>query len=389
MKIHIILLFITLKAYNSSPYLFGTSLNTKSVSNGKGINASETTVHALDDVAQSKTYGHGDREVSAKTDGEALWSNKIHGVASRGEASQNGNGDSLGDSWSKGFTPTKEFYLENYFGYVRFLNHLFKKKEEEVKRFGDVSLLNNENGNNSKNGQVFENENQNLLINTDKNFRISNKTKRLDINYKLKLLRFSSLERLKKTLKKKIDESIANYSDPSHKFTGEQTFDLQQSRASGKNTSASTSSKTFNWGRNNTIQKGTTISKSSKGWATTNNANWAISKNNYLTINKNSSAFGKNSSSTGESAIFVNKGRVYNSGKIWAQALGQDSFSYSNLNGNNFGFGALNGGSSGYSNGGKSVSLSEIRGMPYFPEVKKERVFRIKGPFVGEAIGTQ
>lgn len=32
-------------------YLYGTSLNTKGVSNGNGVNASETTAHSLDDVS--------------------------------------------------------------------------------------------------------------------------------------------------------------------------------------------------------------------------------------------------------------------------------------------------------------------------------------------------
>lgn len=32
-------------------HLYGTSLNTKGVSNGNGVNASETTAHSLDDVS--------------------------------------------------------------------------------------------------------------------------------------------------------------------------------------------------------------------------------------------------------------------------------------------------------------------------------------------------
>ena len=343
MKKTIILLSIILNSLCEYPYLFGTSLNTKSVTNGKGINASETTTHSLDDVAQSKSYAHGDGEVNARTEGESLWSNQIHGVSSNANAVQNGNGDSLADSWSKSFTPTKAYYLKNYFSYIQFLNHLFKNK-------------NNENDN---------------------------------------------LKKLKKILKNKIEENIANYSDPNYRYNGETTFDLQQSRASGKKTSASTSSKTFNWGRSNTIQKGKTNSKASHGWATSNNANWALGKNNYLTTNKNAAAFGKNASSIGESAIFINKGRIYNSGKIWGEALGHNSFTYSNLNGNNFGFGALNGGSNSYSNQGKSISLSEIRGMPYFPEVKRMKIpenllpvgvpdsvapKEIPGPFLGDSI---
>ncbi len=68
------------------PYLFGTSLNTKGVSNGTGIDATETTAHALDDVAQSKSYAHGDNEVNARSDAQAIWTNVLHGVNSNADA---------------------------------------------------------------------------------------------------------------------------------------------------------------------------------------------------------------------------------------------------------------------------------------------------------------
>lgn len=54
-------------------YLYGTSLNTKGVSNGNGVNASETTAHSLDDVSQSKTYAEGDAESNARSEGKTIW----------------------------------------------------------------------------------------------------------------------------------------------------------------------------------------------------------------------------------------------------------------------------------------------------------------------------
>lgn len=299
------------------PYLFGTSLNSKGVSNGKGISAAETTTHALDDVAQSKSYSNGDNEVNARTDGQAIWGNKIHGVNSNADAIQNGNGNSLADSWSKSFTPTKDYYLKNYYNYVKFLNYLARKNE-----------------------------------NSDNKIIVVDATNPHNIH-------------LKNFLKNRMDESIANYNNPGLVFNGEVSFDLQQGRGSGRNTSASSKSQTFNWGRNNTIQKGQAVSNADEGWATSNNSNWALGRNNYVTTNKNSAAFGKNATSKADSNFYIHGGQIFNSGKAWGQALGKDSFTYSNLNGNTFGHSALNGGTNTYSNGEKAVSVSEIRGTPY------------------------
>lgn len=58
-------------------HLYGTSLNTKGVSNGNGVNASETTAHSLDDVSQSKTYAEGDDESNARTEGKTIWTTDL------------------------------------------------------------------------------------------------------------------------------------------------------------------------------------------------------------------------------------------------------------------------------------------------------------------------
>ena len=70
----------------NQPYLFGTSLNTKGVISNHGVGASETTGHALDDVSQSKSYVTGDHEINARTKGQALWTNVLHGVNTSGDA---------------------------------------------------------------------------------------------------------------------------------------------------------------------------------------------------------------------------------------------------------------------------------------------------------------
>ncbi len=59
--------------------------------------------------------------------------------------------------------------------------------------------------------------------------------------------------------KENIEDSIASYNNPDFQFNGEVSFDLQQARGSGNNTSASTRTQTFNWGRNHTIHKGDSV----------------------------------------------------------------------------------------------------------------------------------
>jgi len=165
-------------------------LNTKGVANGDGVGASETTAHSLDDVSQSKAYANGDNEVNARTQGQTIWTNVLQGVNTSGDAVQNGQGNSLADSWSKSFTPTRDYYLANYYKYIAFLNSLYQ------------------------NGATAEQQ---------------------------------------AAAKEELQRAIANYENPDYAFNGELAFDLQQARASGNNTAASTHSKTFNWGRNDTI----------------------------------------------------------------------------------------------------------------------------------------
>lgn len=131
-------------------YLYGTSLNTKGVANGDGVTASETTAHSLDDVAQGKAYANGDKEMNANTQGQAAWTDTLQGASATGDALQNGQGNALADAWSKSFTPTKEYYLNNYYAYIKFLNSLGAQEpssdaQEEMKQEMAQSINNYEN----------------------------------------------------------------------------------------------------------------------------------------------------------------------------------------------------------------------------------------------------
>lgn len=87
--------------------------------------------------------------------------------------------------------------------------------------------------------------------------------------------------------------------------------------------------------------------------------------NAYTTNNKNAAAFGKNALSKGQSGGLLNGGQYYGSGNAVGQAEGEKAYSYSNLNGNNFGYGAMQGGTQTYTNGDKAVSVSEIKSNPF------------------------
>lgn len=113
------------------------------------------------------------------------------------------------------------------------------------------------------------------------------------------------------------------------------------------------------------MQKGHGFGSADNGWATTNNSNWLHSRGHYLTANKNAAAFGENVYSQSNSDSYVNGDSPYVSGKAWGDSAGHDAVTYSNVNANQFGFGALSGGTNTYSDQVGSQSVSEIRGNPY------------------------
>ncbi len=85
--------------------------------------------------------------------------------------------------------------------------------------------------------------------------------------------------------------------------------------------------------------KGNSGSSADHGWATSNNSNWLLSRRNFVTNNKNSAAYGTNPRTKGLSNSYLHEGRPFNSGEVWGQSEGPEGFTYSNLNGNNFGYG--------------------------------------------------
>jgi hypothetical protein len=164
-----------------------------------------------------------------------------------------------------------------------------------------------------------------------------------------------------------LTRAIANFNNPNFYFNGELAFDLQQARASGNNTSASTNSKAFNWGRNDTIQKGTAVGGADNGWASSNNSNWVLSRQNYHTTNKNAAAFGNNALSSGSSDLYLKNQQAFQGGNVWGQADGNDGVAYSAINGNQFGYGALQGNTNTYTNDGQTTSVSDIRSVQMQP----------------------
>jgi hypothetical protein len=84
-----------------------------------------------------------------------------------------------------------------------------------------------------------------------------------------------------------------------------------------------------------------------------------------LTVNKNSAAFGKNAYSDADTNLYIKDSVPYASGNAWGEADGKDAVSYSTVNANNFGYGALSGGTNTYSDNNGSQSVSQMRSNPY------------------------
>ena len=118
------------------------------VSEASGVNASETTSHGLDDVSQSKAYAHGDKEVNSRTTGQTVFTQELHGAQSNSTALQNGKGNSLADSWSKGFTPSQDQYDKVYQKQMDFLMNIVQASE-------DNSIANSNSGDHSYKGDTL------------------------------------------------------------------------------------------------------------------------------------------------------------------------------------------------------------------------------------------
>ena len=330
------------------PYIFGTSVNTKGIANGlkdQGIAGSQTTVHALDDVSQSVAYANGTNESNARTDGEAIWTPKLHGVNTTADAINNGIGNSLADSVSKSFNPYKAYYDDNYRDYIKFLNSLFVKYPEKREEILKIVL---------KYAQVHEKRGDDKR---DADIKID-----VDLDH---------MEKRRGDRKDYHDRdglpvTIANYDNKDFESIGQTTFDYQRARGSGLKTAASTNSGTFRW-NNATVHQGDATGNAKQGWATSSSNNYGLGRVNYVNSEQNSGAYGDNAQTNSESNYYLAKGAVWNNGDAWGRADGKNSLAFSNINGNSYGYGAVNGDTNAYTDGDLSVSKSQIKGAPYFP----------------------
>ena len=159
--------------------------------------------------------------------------------------------------------------------------------------------------------------------------------------------------------------TIANFNNPKFKAIGQTTFDYERARGSGNNTNASTNSGNFRW-NNATVHKGAAVGNADKGWATSSSNNYGLGKVNYVNDEKNAGAYGDNAQTYSNSNYFLKKGAVWNNGNAWGKSNGaNDPLAFSNINGNSYGYGALNGNTNAYTDGNLAVSKSVIKGAPY------------------------
>jgi len=343
------------------PYIFGTSINSKGIANGlgdQGITGAQTTAYGLDDVSQSVAYANGTKENNARANGEAIFTPKLHGANTNADAINNGKGNSLADSVSKSFNPYKKYYDENYRDYINFLNSLFMKYPEKRQEIVKVVLkyaqkYNKKNMSDNNNDSNDDNDNKNVKDKVKVAVKVNDNDNKMDN---------------KKPL---VDENgypitIANYNNPDFNAIGQTTFDYQRARGSGEQTAASTNSGTFRWNKA-TVHQGDAVGNAREGWATSSSNDYGLGRVNYVNSEQNAGANGDNAQTNSSSNYYLAKDAVWNNGDNWGRAEGKDSLAFSNLNGNSYGYGAVNGDTNAYTDGNLAVSKSQIKGAPYFP----------------------
>jgi len=331
------------------PYIFGTSINTKGIANGlgdQGITGSQTTAYGLDDVSQSVAYSNGTKESNSRTNGESIYTPRLHGANTNADAINNGIGNSLADSVSKSFNPYERYFNDNYRSYINFLNSLFLKYPEKREEIIKV-VLNYSEELKKGNGKVAKVE--------DKN-----------VDLKLKIADTTDVKVGAPATVNGYPNTIANYDNAGFKAIGQSTFDYQRARGSGLQTAASTNSGTFRW-NNATVHQGDATGNARQGWATSSSNDYGLGRVNYVNSEQNSGAYGDNAQTNSSSNYYLAKDAVWNNGDAWGRAEGKDSLAFSNLNGNSYGYGAVNGDTNAYTDGDLSVSKSQIKGAPYFP----------------------
>ena len=337
------------------PYIFGTSINSKGIANGlgdQGITGAQTTAYGLDDVSQSVAYSNGTKESNSRTNGEAIYSTRLHGANTTADAINNGIGNSLADSVSKSFNPYQRYFNENYRSYINFLNSLFMKYPEKREEILKVVLNYSEEL--KKNGGKFDKK----------------EDKKVDVKVNLKEEQVKGHKHGHKfdghNTVNGYPQTIANYDNAGFKSIGQTTFDYQRARGSGLQTAASTNSGSFRW-NNATVHQGDATGNARQGWATSSSNDYGLGRVNYVNSEQNAGAYGDNAQTNSSSNYYLAKDAVWNNGDAWGRSEGKDSLAFSNLNGNSYGYGAVNGDTNAYTDGNLSVSKSQIKGAPYFP----------------------
>ena len=331
------------------PYIFGTSINSKGIANGlgdQGITGAQTTAYGLDDVSQSVAYSNGTKESNSRTKGEAIYSPRLHGANTLADAVNNGIGNSLADSVSKSFNPYQRYFNENYRSYINFLNSLFMKYPEKREEILKVVL--NYSDELKKSGKAHKQ--------ADKYDKYDEREVHFD----------KQGEASEHNTVNGFPQTIANFDNPGFKSIGQTTFDYQRARGSGLQTAASTNSGSFRW-NDATVHQGDATGNARQGWATSSSNDYGLGRVNYVNSEQNSGAYGDNAQTNSASNYYLAKDAVWNNGDAWGRSEGKDSLAFSNLNGNSYGYGAVNGDTNAYTDGNLSVSKSVIKGAPYFP----------------------
>lgn len=329
------------------PYIFGNSINSKGIANGKGpdgIAGSQTTNWALDDVSQSVAYANGTNESNARTDGEGIFTPRLTGVNTNANAVNNGQGNALADSVSKSFNPSWQYYHENYADYIAFLNSLFLKCPEKRKEIIKVIV--------KINGEM-KNKGKKLRFSKGDWMPDKGWGRKGHVHYHGHGPTTNGYP-----------TSIANYNNPGFESIGQTTFDQQRARGSGNNTAASTNSGTFRWNKA-TVHQGEATGNAQNGWATSSSNSNGLGRVNYVNTEKNAGANGENAQTNSNSNQYLARDAVWNNGEAWGRAEGKDSLAFSNLNGNSYGYGAVEGDTNSYTDGDLSVSKSQVKGAPY------------------------
>ena len=344
------------------PYIFGTSINTKGIANGlgnTGIAGSQTTAYGLDDVSQSVSYANGTGESNARTNGQAIFTTQLTGANTTGDAVNTGNGNALSDSVSKSFNPYESYYNANYSQYITFLNELFQKYPEKREEIIKIVLKYSQiSGNKSDSSKLIVGDALNNKMTATKNAQVDNSAK---IDLQIKTNNTNSAKPIQG-----LPTTIANYNNPSFNAIGQTTFDYQRARGSGLQTAASTNSGSFRW-NGATVHQGDATGNARQGWATSSSNDYGLGRVNYVNSEQNSGAYGNNAQTNSSSNYYLAKDAVWNNGDAWGRSEGKDSLAFSNLNGNSYGYGAVNGDTNAYTDGNLSVSKSQIKGAPYFP----------------------